>query len=404
MFAPPTTSGRAERFDANVFELNGHRFAGVELQREDAGGEPLAFGLVDHADGLHAVDEMLQAVALGDDDVFVPVVRLDLGLDVRGLAELAGDGLLAIGSPGDQFAALGHDAASARAARFVVEDSGEAGCRLRSRPDSRRRQSCPGPCCDTARPSWRSRESLSAAIRYENRSSKSSTIRFLSPDLAMRKLFPFAGFSLVVLPVIAPSCTDQCPGRPAQPVRSWPLKSFLNPGSGTKTFGVRPATSASTISFASAGKATFVVPMPVKAVVVVRICLSMLSPNSRVALTWTAYWLSTPSLIVNVSVPFTSRTTGAWKPRPPRPPRPSRAALAAATSLAGIAATAALAASPPRPRPRPPRPCGAPAFSSSVAASAVNSAVTVSPSCLKFAALPRRSTISASGILKSAAR
>src|SRR6266478_278540 len=54
---------------------------------------------------------------------------------------------------------------------------------------------------------------------------------FSSPFLAMRKLFPFAGFSVVVWPVIVPSSTDQWLGRPAQPVRSLPLNRLLKPGS-----------------------------------------------------------------------------------------------------------------------------------------------------------------------------
>src|SRR5437660_7778463 len=47
----------------------------------------------------------------------------------------------------------------------------------------------------------------------------------------IRKLFPSAGCSLVVRPVIAPSSTDQCCGRPAQPARSLPLKRDLKPAS-----------------------------------------------------------------------------------------------------------------------------------------------------------------------------
>src|SRR4051812_44799194 len=47
----------------------------------------------------------------------------------------------------------------------------------------------------------------------------------------MRKLLPLAGCSGVVLPVIAPSSTDQCSGRPSQPVRSFPLNRDLKPAS-----------------------------------------------------------------------------------------------------------------------------------------------------------------------------
>src|SRR5437867_12451809 len=72
---------------------------------------------------------------------------------------------------------------------------------------------------------------LLATILYDNRNSQSLTTRFFSPSFAMRKLFPLAGFSFVVLPVMAPSSTDQCSRRPAQPVRSFPLNKLLKPAS-----------------------------------------------------------------------------------------------------------------------------------------------------------------------------
>src|SRR5439155_13630576 len=69
--------------------------------------------------------------------------------------------------------------------------------------------------------------SLFGTILYERRSSKSETV----PPFQIRKLFPSAGCSLVVRPVIAPPSTDQCWGLPAQPARSLPLKRDLKPAS-----------------------------------------------------------------------------------------------------------------------------------------------------------------------------
>src|SRR6266850_7436604 len=47
----------------------------------------------------------------------------------------------------------------------------------------------------------------------------------------IKKLLPLAGLSFAVMPVMAPSWTDQWLVLPAQFVRSFPLKSFLTPGS-----------------------------------------------------------------------------------------------------------------------------------------------------------------------------
>src|SRR5947208_3185041 len=69
--------------------------------------------------------------------------------------------------------------------------------------------------------------SLFGTILYERPSSKSETV----PPFQIRKLFPSAGCSLVVRPVIAPPSTDQCWGLPAQPARSLPLKRDLKPAS-----------------------------------------------------------------------------------------------------------------------------------------------------------------------------
>src|SRR5439155_11077584 len=67
--------------------------------------------------------------------------------------------------------------------------------------------------------------SLFAASLKEQRSSKSLTV----PLVHIRKVFPLAGFSAVVWPVIAPSCTDHSLGLPSQPDKSMPLNSLIKP-------------------------------------------------------------------------------------------------------------------------------------------------------------------------------
>src|SRR4051812_19153534 len=54
-----------------------------------------------------------------------------------------------------------------------------------------------------------------------------------SPLVQMRKVLDLSGSSALVLPVMAPSCTDHNFGLPLQPVRSLPLNSCWKPGSGS---------------------------------------------------------------------------------------------------------------------------------------------------------------------------
>ena len=71
----------------DVFELNHHRRADVDLQRERAGLGGFGRLLVDDVHGLLAVDEVLEMIALGDNDVVVPILVLDLRLDFLGVAD-----------------------------------------------------------------------------------------------------------------------------------------------------------------------------------------------------------------------------------------------------------------------------------------------------------------------------
>src|ERR1035437_657407 len=65
----------------------------------------------------------------------------------------------------------------------------------------------------------------------EQRSSKSLGV----PLVQIRNVFPLAGFSAVVWPVMAPSLTDHSLGLPSQPVRSLPLKILRKPCSAAGT-------------------------------------------------------------------------------------------------------------------------------------------------------------------------
>src|SRR5881394_3918228 len=69
--------------------------------------------------------------------------------------------------------------------------------------------------------------SLLGTILYEQRNSKSPTVPFVQ----IKKVFPFAGFSGVVWPVIVPSLTNQSLGCPSQPARVLPLKMLSKPAS-----------------------------------------------------------------------------------------------------------------------------------------------------------------------------
>jgi hypothetical protein len=74
-------------FHAEITELNGHGLAGVQLEREDAGHGALGFAIVGDIDGLTPIDEVLEMVALGDDDVIIPITLVNGGLDVGGISE-----------------------------------------------------------------------------------------------------------------------------------------------------------------------------------------------------------------------------------------------------------------------------------------------------------------------------
>jgi hypothetical protein len=62
---------------------------------------------------------------------------------------------------------------------------------------------------------------LPLKTRYFSRSSKLPTV----PLVQTRKVLFLSGASLLVVPVMAPSCTDQSSGRPDQPARVLPSKS-----------------------------------------------------------------------------------------------------------------------------------------------------------------------------------
>lgn len=61
------------------------------MEGEHAGLGRLGGLFIHDIDGLNAIDEVAQVVAIGDDDVFVPFLVLDFGLDFVRFADLAGD-------------------------------------------------------------------------------------------------------------------------------------------------------------------------------------------------------------------------------------------------------------------------------------------------------------------------
>src|SRR5688572_29671029 len=104
----------------DVLELHPHRLPRVQLQGEDAFAQRQLRLLVGEVDGLDAIDEVLDVVALGDDDVLVPAVDLEGGADRLGVADGADDVLLPV-LPDGLFADEAHAAALAA---FVVDEAG----------------------------------------------------------------------------------------------------------------------------------------------------------------------------------------------------------------------------------------------------------------------------------------
>src|SRR5437667_261539 len=80
-----------------------------KLNGEHARREPLGVGHVGDVDGGHAVDEMLQVVPAGDDDVVVPIVGLESGFDFFEVADMSGDFFLPVGGPDNLLAGHRHD-------------------------------------------------------------------------------------------------------------------------------------------------------------------------------------------------------------------------------------------------------------------------------------------------------
>src|SRR5262249_34554497 len=113
----------AERFDADVLNGDRHRWASVDLQGENAGRESLGVGQISDIDRRYAIDEMVQVIAPGDDDVVVPIVGFEDGFNLFGRGNATGDFFFAVGVPNDFLSRHGHDAAATGAAGFVVKDA-----------------------------------------------------------------------------------------------------------------------------------------------------------------------------------------------------------------------------------------------------------------------------------------
>ena len=73
-----------------IFELNLHRWAGVELEGDDAFLGSIG-SFIGDLDGGLAVNELLDVVAFDEDAIFVPIVLLDSGLDLLTFAGFTGD-------------------------------------------------------------------------------------------------------------------------------------------------------------------------------------------------------------------------------------------------------------------------------------------------------------------------
>lgn len=104
-----------KHFELQLFDLDAVGVAFVELDGDQAFQRAFVGVVVDEFGGGLAVDEVLEAVPLRDDDVFVPLAHIDL--HGRVLAELP-EG--AIGVEEDVFAVQAEDAATA----FLIRHAG----------------------------------------------------------------------------------------------------------------------------------------------------------------------------------------------------------------------------------------------------------------------------------------
>ena len=66
-----------ERLQPEIAELRHHGLAGMKLQGQDPAHGPHGFAIIDDVHRLLPVDEMLQVIALGDDDIIVPIPLFD---------------------------------------------------------------------------------------------------------------------------------------------------------------------------------------------------------------------------------------------------------------------------------------------------------------------------------------
>src|SRR5690606_32718418 len=126
----PVVAGRTDAPEPDVLHLDGHRRALVNLQGQHAAFRRAGGVVIDHIDRDPAVDDVGEAVADREDAVLVPVLGLDPGLDVLGLAD-GRDHLHAMaavlgGHHAGHLTALGEDAPAA----FLVQDAGVGLARL----------------------------------------------------------------------------------------------------------------------------------------------------------------------------------------------------------------------------------------------------------------------------------
>src|SRR3954467_4624259 len=112
-----------DSLEPQVLEFRPHRFSGVKLEGDDAVLQGKLRLFVGEVDGGHAVDELPDVVAFGDDRVLVPVVELERLLEFLRRARLAGDGFLSV-FPDGFFA---DEANPASLAAFVVDEAGDVG-------------------------------------------------------------------------------------------------------------------------------------------------------------------------------------------------------------------------------------------------------------------------------------
>src|SRR5690349_17782297 len=95
----------------NIPKLNFHRLSLMKLQRQNAVRGPLRFAIVSYIDRLPGINEMLKVISMGSDEILIPIILFDYGLQFFRTAHRSQHAFHAIAVPKNTFTPSGHNAA-----------------------------------------------------------------------------------------------------------------------------------------------------------------------------------------------------------------------------------------------------------------------------------------------------